>query len=97
MIAYKIRDRNTGLFKQKGTYGGWSKKGTTWNSLQTLRSHLSMIKRDYVDGFPTWWEIIVMYALPGTSIPVQTSLKLKEKEIVELAVSQCNLTKKVEE
>jgi hypothetical protein len=38
-----------------------------------------------------------MYALPGTSIPVQTSLKLKEKEIVELAVSQCNLTKKVEE
>jgi hypothetical protein len=97
LTSYKIRDRNTGLFKCKGTYAGWSKKGNTWNSLQVLRAHLTMIKHHYPDGFPVWWEIIVMYALPGTSIPVQTSLKLKEKEIVELAISQCNLPKKVEE
>jgi hypothetical protein len=97
MVAYKIRDRNTGLFKKNGCYLSWSKQGTTWNSLQVLRSHLSMIKEEYPNGFPVNWEIIVMYALPGTSIPVQTSLKLKEKEIVELAISQCNLPKKVEE
>ncbi len=43
MTLYKIRDRATGLFSTGGRRPGWNKKGKYWNSMGTLRAHLSLV------------------------------------------------------
>lgn len=93
ICTFKIRSRSTGLFKDKGSYESWSKLGTTWNSIRVLKSHLRMIEEQYKNGFPLDWEIIVLYALPGTSIDVRSARHFKEKDIVNMAIEQCNLKK----
>lgn len=42
MKAYKIRDKNTGLFSRGGSYNYdiWSKNGKTWANIGHVKSHL---------------------------------------------------------
>lgn len=43
MKAYKIRDKETGLFSRGGssTYNIWSKVGKTWSNLGHIKNHLN--------------------------------------------------------
>ena len=43
-VAYKIRNRETGLFSNGGCAPKWNKKGKAWGSLGNLKLHLSMFK-----------------------------------------------------
>ena len=42
MIVYKIYDPRTGLYKNRGFSGGWSKKGSAWNGIGQLKNHLRL-------------------------------------------------------
>ena len=47
MKVYKIRNKETGLFKKGGGYYlpemGWSKSGKTWSSLGALKNHIRLL------------------------------------------------------
>jgi hypothetical protein len=42
--VYKIRDKETGLYANKGMYGGWSKNGHAWSTFGNVNGHLNMFE-----------------------------------------------------
>lgn len=48
MKVYKIRNKETGMFKLGGggRFWGWSKTGKTWSSIGALKNHIRM---EYLD------------------------------------------------
>jgi hypothetical protein len=68
--AYKIRDRETGLFSTGGMDPRWSKTGKTWSTEGQLKSHLRLVTQ-WKSGYgktewrvPESWEVIsLVYTL----------------------------------
>ena len=83
-VFYKIRHRDTGLFKTGGRFDGthsgssygWSKTGKAW-SKAGLKGHLALLKR-WTRGDPTstlyaipdYYEI-VCFSVMGTVVPLE--------------------------
>ncbi len=44
MKAFKIRDNNTGKFKNKGRYGQWTETGFTWTRRQDAVASLNLLR-----------------------------------------------------
>lgn len=63
-VVFKIRDKNTGLFKNAGFYGGFSKTGKVWRNTAALSGHLALHtrwdseRRQRVSTVPDNWEIV---------------------------------------
>lgn len=89
-MFYKIRHRDTGLFKTGGRFDGtpqgdsygWSKTGKTW-SLGGLKGHLALLKRfersAVNGGSPSVYAIpnyyeIVCFSTTGAVVPLETIL-----------------------
>lgn len=53
---YKIRDKQTGLFREGGMFGSWSKRGKEWDSVGHIKNHLNQFPGSKID----WenWELV---------------------------------------
>lgn len=93
MIFYKIRNKNTGEFSKGGlrlnSTGDveWSKKGKTWDTLGTLRSHLNQHLGDkyHKQTDMSHWEVIEYHAVEQPAKGVHEVLD--PKKIVEMLKS----------
>lgn len=93
ICGYKIRDRQTGLFKHGwgGLDAKFSKGGKVWSNLGALKSHLKVVfGKDYISAIPLWWELVVCYELPLTTIPLSSGVLLGKRHIANLAFEQYN-------
>jgi hypothetical protein len=64
--AYKIRDRETGLFSTGGMTPRWNKTGKVWSTEGQLKSHLRLVT-EWNTGYgrkkwhvPESWEVIAL-------------------------------------
>lgn len=61
--AYKIRDRDTGLFSTGGCDPGWNKIGKTWSTEGQVKSHLKMWSSEGAykhKKVPESWEVLCL-------------------------------------
>lgn len=84
MKAYKIRDRNTGLFSTGGVTPSWTKRGKTWNSEGALKSHLTLLQEYSTYSRKKWqcpdnWDVVVLTWEPAES-SVYPARDLAERE-----------------
>ena len=92
MIFYKIRNKNTGEFSKGGlrlrSTGDvtWGKKGKTWDTLGTLRSHLNQHLGNPSYGFKqtdmSHWEVVEYHVAEQPAKGVHEVLD--PKKIVEM-------------
>ncbi|OPZ37797.1 MAG: hypothetical protein BWY99_01801 [Synergistetes bacterium ADurb.BinA166] len=59
---FKVRDKKTGLYSSGGHCPDWSANGKTWNTLRSVRSHISFYLSNQYPGerkrLPAKWEIV---------------------------------------
>ena len=85
---YKIRNKKTGLFSKGGGPGNvrWVKQaGKTWNSLGTLRSHISQhLPSEYklISSDMSDWEVIEYVVTEAAPKPI--SELMSDKQLVQL-------------
>ena len=61
MKAYKIRDKDTGLYSLGGSNPKWTNKGKSWGNLGSLTNHLNMFCQSWstkIKDLPESWEIV---------------------------------------
>lgn len=71
MKVYKIRDPKTGLFKNAGVWGGWSKQGRAWSGTGPLRGHLNHVLHSRGRPMDPSWEICEYDVEPSRVIPIE--------------------------
>ena len=50
MIIYKIKDKGTGQYSTGGKNPNWTKLGKTWSSIGTLKSHITLIEKQFSES-----------------------------------------------
>lgn len=87
-IFYKIRNKKTGLFSKGGSPGNvlWAKKaGKTWNTLGTLRSHISQhLPSSYklVSSDMSDWEVVEYVVTESQARPI--SEMMSDKQLLQV-------------
>jgi len=76
MKVYKIRNKETGMFKCKGSWG-WSEKGKTWSSIGHLKNHLRL----------HYWD---KRQVSGGKIIEQYLKDFPKVEILEITIEETN-------
>ena len=76
MKVYKVYDMLTGLYKNSGHSGGWSKQGNHWKSEAALKLHLRMLRQEAIQ--PTW-EVHVFELVVESKHPITIFSKKKSK------------------
>lgn len=62
-IFWKVRDKKTGLFREGGMFGGWSKFGKAWTSIGHVKNHFNQFPADKID-WENWELVEFAYILP---------------------------------
>lgn len=65
ITLYKIRHKNTGLYRKRGggNPGGWSKIGVAWPNIGHVKLHLNLLRPSTKDPLPAAcknWEVVVV-------------------------------------
>lgn len=88
MVAFKVRNRTTGLYLCKGV-DAWSKRGKVWAQLSHLKSALCPIHKEV----PANWEIVVLAEAGSINCDVVLNADFKEADVLE-AIKEANLASK---
>jgi len=79
IIAYKIRDNNTGLFSEGGINPKFSKNGKTWSTEGHCKAHLTLLKERNVK-IPNNWEIVILTYDNTDDCVLSTAHELAERK-----------------
>lgn len=83
MNAFKVRDRNTGLYMCGGLSSlKWSRDGKVWIRL----SHLKSAMHQYSKEIPANWELVILGPIGSMNMDVIWNAELKEDDVIKASV-----------